>query len=121
MIINALTGSGKQRVRFSDGTYLDFQIIEREVVVNSTDNKYIAEVYNGGKAFFVDLNGSGAKLWLRATSFKSLVVLGDYADNNVVNSDTTEKPVSVGSRRLFLYNSWTTSTPYSVRAAVCML
>lgn len=57
MIINALTGPGRQRVRFSDGTYLDFQIVEREVVVKSTDNKYIAEVYNGGKAFFVDLNG----------------------------------------------------------------
>jgi len=57
MIINVSTGSSKQQVFFSDGTYLKFQVSEREIVVNSTDNKYVADIYDSGRAFYINLNG----------------------------------------------------------------
>lgn len=57
MIINVSTGVGKQRVVFSDGTYLEFQVSEREIVVNSTDNKYIADICKSGRTFYINLNG----------------------------------------------------------------
>lgn len=57
MVINVSTGSDRQRVTFSDGTYLEFQIVGDEVVVLSTNNKYIADIYGNGNAFHIDLNG----------------------------------------------------------------
>lgn len=46
------------------------------------------------------------------------LILQTYAAIKFVNAATTEKPKNFPSLRLFLYNSWTTSTPKSVRAAV---
>lgn len=57
MVINVSTGFDRQRVTFSDGTYLEFQIIGDEVVVLSTNNKYIADIYDSGNSFRIGLNG----------------------------------------------------------------
>lgn len=57
MVFNVSTGSDGQRVIFSDGTYLNFQIEGDEVMVLSTNNKYIAAIYNTGNSFRIDLNG----------------------------------------------------------------
>lgn len=47
---------------FSDGTYLEFQIVEGEVVVLSTNNKYIANISKSGKAFHINLNGDTLRI-----------------------------------------------------------
>lgn len=62
MIIDVSTGLDRQRVNFSDGTYLEFQVLEGEIVVNSTSNKYIADIYNSGNTFYIDLKGDTIRI-----------------------------------------------------------
>lgn len=71
MIIDVSTGPGRQWVVFSDGTYLEFQVVEGEIVVNSTSNKYIAGIYNSGIAFHIDLNEDTIRIGGDVLRFKA--------------------------------------------------
>lgn len=56
-----------REIRFSDGTFLDFQIVENdhgagEIVMLKTDNSFFEKLVNKGDAINIDLNGDRLKV-----------------------------------------------------------